>query len=254
MCNVSGIAFGEAVLTKEMIAGHDVLEVGSLDVNGSLRPYVESLGPARYIGVDIALGPRVDEVVDASKLVDRFGPDAFDVVITTEMVEHIRDWRTVVHNLKGVVRPGGLLLVTTRSIGFPYHGFPYDFWRYEPEDMRAIFADFEMVALERDSASPGVFVLARKPALYKERDAPIALYSIVAKRRRKQISDLDILLFRVSRSVPTGTRPAVRRAAKGAGRQLRRAQRTVRQRVVSPAWRRLPPTVRSRVKRVLGRR
>jgi SAM-dependent methyltransferase len=119
VCNSTGIAFGEAVLTKAMIAGRDVLEVGATDVNGSLRPFVESLGPGRYVGVDIAPGPRVDEVVDASKLVERFGADAFDVVLTTEMVEHVRDWRTVVRNLKRVVRPGGLLLVTTRSLGFP---------------------------------------------------------------------------------------------------------------------------------------
>ena len=249
MCNVTGIAFGEAVLTKPMIAGRDVLEVGSLDVNGSLRPYVESLGPARYVGVDIAPGPRVDEVLDASKLVERFGADAFDVVLTTEMVEHIRDWRTVVRNLKRVVRPGGMLLVTTRSIGFPYHGYPYDFWRYEPEDMRAIFGDFEIVALERDTDAPGVFMLAHKPKAFTEKLAPVALFSIVSHRRRAEISSIDILRFRLARRARADAQAASRRAAKG----LRRAPRIVRQRLVSPTWRRLPAPVRSGVKRVLRR-
>ena len=155
MCNLTGIAFGEATLTPDLVAGRTVLEVGALDVNGSLRPHVESLGPARYVGVDIAPGPRVDEVVDASDLIDHFGTGSFDLVITTEMLEHIRDWRVVVHNLKGVLAPGGHLVVTTRSIGFPYHGFPHDFWRYEPTDMQAIFADLEIQSLERDWPLPG---------------------------------------------------------------------------------------------------
>lgn len=119
MCNPTVIAFAERLLTVDMIQGRDVLEVGSLDVNGSIRPYVESFNPARYVGVDMRLGPRVDEVVDASSLVQRFGAASFDVVLTTEMLEHVRDWPTVVSNLKRVLRPGGVLLVTTRSIGFP---------------------------------------------------------------------------------------------------------------------------------------
>jgi SAM-dependent methyltransferase len=151
VCNLTGIAFGERSLKGIDIEGRDVLEVGSLDVNGSLRPHVVSLGPSRYIGVDIGVGPGVDEVVDASKLVDRFGPASFDVVITTELLEHVRDWPAVASNLKRVLRPDGLLLVTTRSIGFPYHGYPFDFWRYEPEDLHAIFGDLDIVVIERDT-------------------------------------------------------------------------------------------------------
>lgn len=257
MCNLTGIAFGQAVLAPGSVAGRAVLEVGSMDVNGSLRPFVESLGPASYVGVDIAPGPSVDVVVDASGLVDRFGAESFDVVITTEMLEHIRDWQTVVSNLKRVVRPGGLLLVTTRSIGFPYHGYPYDFWRYEPEDMRAIFADFEIEALERDSDAPGIFMLARKPTTFAENRAALALYSIVAKGRKTSISTFDIIWFRLGRSIRSGASTATKQTA----RRLRRTPRTVRRcvmaparrRIVAPVWRRIPPSMRSRVKRLLRR-
>lgn len=257
MCNLTGIAFGEGVLTASIVAGRDCLEVGSLDVNGSIRPYVESLGPARYVGIDVAPGPRVDEVVDAVHLVERFGADSFDVVITTEMLEHIRDWPTVIANLKSVVRPGGYLLVTTRSIGFPYHAFPYDFWRYEPEDMRAIFADFEIVALERDSASPGIFMLARKPMQYTENHAVVGLHSIVTGRRQLRISSREIALFRLERRARAGAQALTgdrsREVARGARRRLRRLPGTLRRRVVSPAWKRLPAPARSNIKRILRR-
>ena len=249
MCNLTGIAFGERVLQPADVAGREVLEVGAFDVNGSIRPFVELLEPGRYVGVDIAPGPGVDEVVDASELIERFGVESFDIVITTEMLEHVRPWRTVIHNLKGVLRPGGVLFLTTRSIGFPYHGYPHDFWRYEPEDMQAIFADFDIDTIERDTDAPGVFVIARKPTSYAEKRPALELFSIVTGRRQARISTFELAWFRMTQSL----RSFAQTAPKSARRGLHRASRVVRRRVVSPIWFRLPPSSRSAVKRAFGR-
>lgn len=153
-------------LTAEIIADKLVLEVGSFDVNGTVRPHVESLNPARYLGVDASPGPCVDEVVDCEQLANHVGYGAWDVVITTEMLEHVRDWRACMLQLVYVVRPGGLLLITTRSPGFPYHPFPEDHWRYTNAQMRAIMGALELEVLTvEDDPEPGVFVLARRPDL-----------------------------------------------------------------------------------------
>ncbi|MEZ0346378.1 MAG: hypothetical protein ABWK01_07495, partial [Infirmifilum sp.] len=58
----------------------------------------------------------------------------------------------------------GIIYITTRSRGFPYHAYPHDYWRYEVYDMREIFGDFEIVKLARDWLEPGVYLKARKPA------------------------------------------------------------------------------------------
>lgn len=182
--------FVDASLEHLNIAGKRVIEVGSYDFNGTVRPLVMAKQPETYIGVDILEGSGVDVVCDAAELVDRFGENAFDFVLTTEMVEHARDWRAAISHMKRVLKPGGYLILTTRSIGYMYHGYPYDFWRYQIEDMRGIFDDFEICELTQDPSSrAGVFLLARKPEDFIERDlSEIALYSILLSRRVKQLS------------------------------------------------------------------
>src|SRR5262245_23783701 len=107
MCQRSCINFSLANLSKEDIEGKEVLEVGSRNVNGTLRTIVESLEPAHYLGVDIQMGPGVDEVCDACDLLDRFGGCRFDWLISSELLEHVRDWQKVISNFKHVVKPGG---------------------------------------------------------------------------------------------------------------------------------------------------
>ncbi len=197
MCNTACVDFARGHLKEEDIQGKSVLEVGSLDVNGTLRPFVEGFGPERYVGVDIEAGPGVDEICDARDVLKRFGPESFDVLLTTELLEHVRDWRAAIRAFKGVLRPGGVLLLTTRSKGHPYHGYPFDFWRYESEDMKAIFKDFDVDVIAEDTMEPGVFVKATKPSAYAECSLDgIALYAIITQKRMLQVSAGQAFWFR----------------------------------------------------------
>ncbi len=167
MCNTACIRFGEKHLLAEEVAGKRILEVGAYDVNGSVRPIVEALGPSIYIGVDMREGPRVDRICLAEDLITTFGMESFDVVICMEVMEHVCDWRKAISNMKNVLKPGGLMVLTTRSKGFVKHDYPSDYWRYETEDMVRIFGDMIDVIIEKDS-DPGVFVRARKPMSFIE--------------------------------------------------------------------------------------
>ena len=221
MCNDACIAFGERQLTADEVRGKDILEVGAVDVNGSLRRSIAVLGPASYVGTDIHPGPGVDEVCEVGELASRYGDERFDVVICTEVLEHIEDWRRAVANMKAVLRPAGLLLVTTRSRGFPYHGYPYDFWRYEIGDFRQIFGDLEIVALESDPTAPGVLLAARKPRPFVPRDLEgQELYSIVSGEKCRRIAPVDILLLRLRHTVRNLASALVPRPAKKALRRL----------------------------------
>jgi SAM-dependent methyltransferase len=197
MCNSACIDFARENIAKAEIEGKSVIEVGSLNVNGSLRPVIEILQPAKYIGVDLTLGPGVDVISKAEDLVKVFGSEVFDVVIATELLEHVQDWRSVVSNMKQVVRPGGVLLITTRSIGAEYHGYPFDFWRYEISDMEKIFSDFQIDRLETDPLVPGVFMKAVKKNPFFEHDTlEIKLFSILKGRRVEHLPWVSYLFIK----------------------------------------------------------
>lgn len=157
-------------VTKAEIQGKMVLEIGSYNVNGTARDVIVPLAPKQYLGIDQGPGPGVDLVLDASNIVTALGANSYDVVLSTEMLEHAQDWRRAVSNMKAVTKPGGLLFVTTRGPGFPFHGFPHDFWRFTVEDFRRIFMDMEILNVAPDPEAPGVFIKCRKPLDFKPID------------------------------------------------------------------------------------
>jgi hypothetical protein len=72
-------------------------------------------------------------------------------------------------------------VITTRSQGFPFHEYPVDAWRFEVSDMESIFSDFDIITVVPDPFEPGVFIKARKPKNWVEKDlGPVKLYSIPA--------------------------------------------------------------------------
>ena len=53
MCNINGIIFGINNLSQKEISKKEIIEIGSLDVNGSYRSFLSTWKPNKYIGVDI---------------------------------------------------------------------------------------------------------------------------------------------------------------------------------------------------------
>lgn len=221
MCTVDCIEFIRAEIETVSLEGMRVLEVGAYDVNGSIGDLVRRAGAAAYVGVDIVPGPGVDVVCDVQELETRFGKDSFDVVVTTELMEHVPDWRGAIANMKAVLRPGGTLLLTTRSRGCAFHGYPGDYWRYESEDMYKIFGDMQVEALKHDqSGTPGIFVRARKPLHWSSGATleDVRLYSIIWGRRIHSASALDMAISRsYAMLIQLGVRilpPSVKRIVK----------------------------------------
>jgi SAM-dependent methyltransferase len=101
-----------------VLEGGRVLEVGSYDVNGTVR---RAFGAAAdYVGVDLAPGPGVDRVGYGHEIEDPVA--SYDLAISGECFEHDPHWRDTFSTMVRVVRPGGLVAFTCASIGRPEHG------------------------------------------------------------------------------------------------------------------------------------
>lgn len=119
-----------------------ILEIGSLDICGSMRNYdflgargkwLDLIGSPSYLGIDITAGNGVDVVMDAHKL--DFEDNSFDLVLCLEMLEHDTDPQTTLNEAYRVLENGGLFLCSTVDQNHPEHGSgPDGFYRHLTEE------------------------------------------------------------------------------------------------------------------------
>ena len=108
------------------IEGGTVLDIGSQDVNGSLRQVVPSR--FKYVGVDFEKAKNVDVVLE-NPYVFPFADEAADILITSSCLEHSEFfWLTWLEILR-VVKPNGLIYMNVPSEG-GFHPYPVDCWRF----------------------------------------------------------------------------------------------------------------------------
>ncbi|WP_216907031.1 class I SAM-dependent methyltransferase [Synechococcus sp. CCY 0621] len=101
----------------QFFADAKVLEIGSLDICGSVRKFFSNCS---YIGVDVAPGEGVDVVCQGQDYDAQDG--SFDHVISCEAMEHNPMWKETFINMVRLVKPGGLLTMTCASYCRPEHG------------------------------------------------------------------------------------------------------------------------------------
>lgn len=113
-----------------------VLEIGA----GEMRKYGDIFPTTTTL--DVVADKHPDIVADAHQLPL---PDAsFDVIVCSEVMEHLYNPFLAVSEMKRVLKPGGLLLVTTRFM-FPVHDAPEDYFRFTPYGLASIFSDWEIL-------------------------------------------------------------------------------------------------------------
>lgn len=94
-----------------------VLEIGSLDINGSVRRFFEDCD---YMGIDIGPGPKVDQVCCGEDFPGK--AKQFDVVISTEVFEHAEDWDLILLNMLRLMKRDGIIMISCASWGREQHG------------------------------------------------------------------------------------------------------------------------------------
>lgn len=91
-----------------------VVEIGSRDINGSIRSLFAETSV--YVGLDLYPGPGVDWVGDARDYGD--GQTAFvDCVVCCEVLEHSPTWPGLMRHAASWLAIGGILIVTCAAPG-----------------------------------------------------------------------------------------------------------------------------------------
>lgn len=134
-----------AKFAKTFEAKSRVLDIGSRDVNGSLR---DIFTEHEYVGCDMEAGDNVDVVqTDPYRL--PFEDSSFDVVVAANMLEHCGKPWLMALEIDRVLKPGGKLALTI-PWKIHYHPYPVDCYRYTPDALSVLFGE-HMVDNDRDA-------------------------------------------------------------------------------------------------------
>ena len=117
---------------EKNIENKKILDVGSYDVNGTMKPIFEK---GQYVGLDMEIGPNVD-IVGVSHDIP-FEKDEFDIVISSSCFEHDDMFWISFQEMCRVLKPGGYMYIQAPSNG-PYHGWPGDNWRFYIDSWKAL--------------------------------------------------------------------------------------------------------------------
>ena len=110
--------FKEYYINENFNSNIDVLEIGSLDVNGKIRDLLNF--SKKYTGIDLIKGPNVDLVMDGSNI-DQLNKK-FDIVLSCECFEHAKNWKTIFKKMCNVSKDDSFIIVSVASTGRIEHG------------------------------------------------------------------------------------------------------------------------------------
>jgi SAM-dependent methyltransferase len=109
-----------------------------VDVGAGGSPYQSLLAPftRRHVSIDFRKRPGIDVAGVAEQLPLRAG--CADVVLATQVLEHVEDPARAVSEWQRVLRPGGRVFASTHG-SFFYHPDPVDYWRWTSAGLEKLF-------------------------------------------------------------------------------------------------------------------
>ena len=110
--------FKESYINNSFNKDINVLEIGSLDVNGNIRNLFDFTN--EYTGIDLEKGPNVDLVLSGIDI-DKLDKN-FDIIISCECFEHAKDWKIIFEKMCQISKPNSFIVISVASTGRVEHG------------------------------------------------------------------------------------------------------------------------------------
>jgi SAM-dependent methyltransferase len=121
-----GLFFAKYLNNNEKLK---IVDIGSQDVNGSLREFATS--NHEYIGVDFVEGKGVDVIISDPYALP-FGDGSVDAVVCSSCFEHSEFFWLLFVEILRILKPAGVLYLNVPSNG-AFHRYPVDCWRFYPD-------------------------------------------------------------------------------------------------------------------------
>ena len=119
-----------------------------LDIGSSNSPYQKYLPKHKnYFNIDIDLSLPIAAVMSAEQLA--INKNCIDLVIATDLLEHLKDPIKSINEIKYILREDGFVLITVPFL-FKIHENPFDYWRFTEITLKMILLkDFEILEFKK---------------------------------------------------------------------------------------------------------
>jgi SAM-dependent methyltransferase len=175
--------------------GSRVLDYGCAD-----QPYRWLFGPGvEYVGADLGGNESADVTIASDGSVPLPGGQ-FDLILSTQVLEHVAEPDRYISECYRLLKPGGSLVITTHGIMY-YHPDPDDYWRWTSAGLTRLLANAGMSNIEVHGImglAPTAVQLFQRATVFK---LPVAL-------RRPYVSTMQALVQFLDRFYSDETRVA----------------------------------------------
>jgi SAM-dependent methyltransferase len=122
-----------------------------------LCPYRSLFPNVKTIDAKERPGHPLDYIGDVHHL-PMIGDAMFDVVLCTEVLEHLHSPHEAIAEFRRILKPGGMLILSTRFV-FPLHETPVDYFRYTRYGLEFLLKEFEIVELKEETNTMETFAV-----------------------------------------------------------------------------------------------
>lgn len=70
----------------------------------------------------------------------------FDVILCTNLLEHVYDFRKAIENVYNALKPNGTAIIFI-PVFYPFHDEPHDYWRFTEHSFRKLLKDFSSIKI-----------------------------------------------------------------------------------------------------------
>tara|TARA_B100001996_G_scaffold360576_1_gene326676 strand:+ start:379 stop:903 length:525 start_codon:yes stop_codon:yes gene_type:complete len=140
----------------------DILEIGSGNesINQSFKHIFNNASSFIQTDINNSYGHKYLDITKKIEIEEKF-----DLVLCTNVLEHIFETKLAIKNLNYLLKDKGHLLVAV-PFAYPLHDEPEDFWRFTEHSLKKLFSDFTILTIKRTGIpqfpSQYIFLLQKK--------------------------------------------------------------------------------------------